>query len=514
MPTPPLENQVTPTSDTAKLGPAAADSTPRIEQPIPRKYNDYARLSYSHPERGTAAKTILRHTTLLGSAPDCHIRLLSPEIYPAHAVITIDGDVIRIRNLHHVPGTKVNGTEVQVSRLAHGDTLQIGRFTFRVETNLTFELSNTATVVDTRIEHREEFPSTSDSAAPPPPVAPAKPEATEKKGLTIEFLKAMMLKGLLTRFQADWLMTGEFVEFSIDKYRVTEILGTGGMGWLYVARDEESGDQVALKVISKEQENEYITRFKLEARAGLMLKHPHIVRTDRIDETDDVVFVVMELVEGISLQELIILNKFIPWPQACSFARQAAEGLKHAHSKGMVHRDVKPANLLIEKDGKVKILDFGLALLEKDDDEFSLAMISGQDCVGTADYIAPEQTLDSFTVDARADIYSLGCTLYATLTGCVPFPAETIQQKLRAHRSKNPKPIREIRPEVPEAVEAIVMKMMARDLDKRYRNAADVAKALAPHSKRSPAVFDFQKVLRNRVLEAKQRIATMRERRK
>ncbi|MGE3316794.1 MAG: FHA domain-containing serine/threonine-protein kinase, partial [Planctomycetaceae bacterium] len=471
------------------------DDPQRAEQPVPRKYNDYARLSYWHPERGTAYKTFLRHTTLLGSALDSHIRLLSPEIAPAHCVITIDGDVIKIRNLHHVHGTRVNGVEVQISRLAHGDTLEIGRFTFRVETNLTFELSKTASIVDTRIEHREEFPQSDSSSAAPPVAPPPQQQPPQKKGLTIEFLKSLMLQGLLTRFQADWLMTGEFVEFSIDRYRVTQILGTGGMGWLYVARDEQTGEKVALKVISKEQDNEYLTRFKLEARAGLMLKHPHIVRTDRIDETPDVIFVVMELVEGISLQELVILNKFIPWQQACSFARQAAEGLKHAHSKGMVHRDVKPANLLIEADGKVKILDFGLAMLEKDEDEFSLAMISGQDCVGTADYIAPEQTLDSFTVDARADIYSLGCTLYAALTGSVPFPAETVSQKLRAHRSKDPKPIRELRPEVPEAVEAIVRKMMARDLNTRYRTAAEVAKALAPYSRKSPAEFDFQAVL-------------------
>lgn len=162
----------------------------------------------------------------------------------------------------------------------------------------------------------------------------------------------------------------------------------------------------------------------------------------------------------------------------------------------------------------MKILDFGLAVLARDADESSLAMISGQDCVGTADYIAPEQTIDSFTVDARADIYSLGCTLYPALTGAAPFPAGTASQKLRAHRSKDPKPIREFRPEIPDAVETIVRKMMSRDLNLRYRTAAEVAKALSPHSRKSPAEFDFQLVLKNRVLEAKQRIAMLRERRK
>jgi len=485
--------------------PPAADAGRTDKPPGPRKYTNYARLAYSHPERGTAYKNILRHTTLMGSAPDCHVRLMSPEIAPAHCVITLDGEVLRIRNIHERPGTRVNGVEVQVSRLAHGDTLQVGQFVFRVETNLTFELSRTAPIVDTRIEHPAEV------ALPPEP-APVV-ETNKKKQLTMEFLKALMLQGLLTRFQADWLMTGEFVEFSIDKYKVEKILGTGGMGWLYVGRDEESGERVALKVISKRQDTEYLTRFKLEARAGLMLKHPHIVRTDRIDETDEVIFVVMELVEGISMQELIILKKYLPWRQACSFAVQAAAGLHHAHNAGLVHRDVKPANLLIERDGKVKILDFGLALLEKDEDEFSLAMISGQDCVGTADYISPEQTLDSFTVDARADIYSLGCTLYSALTGMVPFPGSTVAQKLRAHRNRDAKPVREWRSEVPAAVEAIVQRMMHRNPDKRFQTAADVAKALAPYSRRAPAEFDFDEVLQNRVVEAKNRIAMLQERR-
>ena len=141
----------------------------------------------------------------------------------------------------------------------------------------------------------------------------------------------------------------------------------------------------------------------------------------------------------------------------------------------MVHRDIKPGNLLVKKNGIVKVLDFGLALMEKDEDEFTLAMISGQGCVGTADYISPEQTLDSFAVGPRADIYSLGCTLYCALTGGVPFPEDTVARKLRAHRTKTARPIRELKPEVPEAVEKIVAKMMARKAEDRYATAADVA---------------------------------------
>ena len=178
----------------------------------------------------------------------------------------------------------------------------------------------------------------------------------------------------------------------------------------------------------------------------------------------------------------------------------------------MVHRDVKPGNLLVQKTGSVKVLDFGLALIEKDEDEFTLTMIAGQGCVGTADYIAPEQTIDSFAVDVRADIYSLGCTLYTALTASVPFPGDSIPQKLRAHRTKTPKPVSELKPEVPLPVQEILAKMMSRKPSDRYATAAEVAAALKPHARLSPAPFDFAKMLTQRAVEARQRIVHLRRR--
>jgi serine/threonine protein kinase len=254
-------------------------------------------------------------------------------------------------------------------------------------------------------------------------------------------------------------------------------------------------------------------RFKLEARAGLLLNHPNIVRTIKLGETDEILYVAMELVEGISMQELIVRQGSLPWPQACSLVAQAATGLQHAHEKGMVHRDIKPGNLLVKKNGMVKVLDFGLALMEKDEDEFTLAMISGQGCVGTADYISPEQTIDSFAVGPRADIYSLGCTLYCALTGSVPFPGESVAKKLRAHRTKDARPIRDFKAEVPLQVEQIVAKMMARKPNDRFATAADVADALQPHARRDAAAFDFSEVLAQRSEEARQRVNMLRQRR-
>jgi hypothetical protein len=489
--------------------------------PAPRPGRSYARLAYPHPQRGTAYKDILRHTTLIGSSIDCPIRLLSSEIAPAHCVITLDNDVIRVRALRPEAGIRINGNPVDISVLCHGDCLEIGPFSFRIETNLTFELSKTAPVMETRMDLVQgigpdtaaEAAPTGDTAPEAAPAVPPEPEEDAEKPITIEFLKKLMLQGVLTKFQTQWLLEGKFEDFTIDDYRIVDILGTGGMGWLYVGVDQQTGEKAAVKVISRHMDNDYLTRFKLEARAGLLLNHPNIVRTIKLGETDEILYVAMELVEGISVQELIVRQGSIPWPQACSLIAQAAAGLQHAHEKGMVHRDVKPGNLLVKRNGMVKVLDFGLALMEKDEDEFTLAMISGQGCVGTADYISPEQTIDSFAVGPRADIYSLGCTLYCALTGTVPFPGESVAKKLRAHRTKDARPVREFKPDIPAALEKIVAKMMARKPDDRYATAAEVAEVLQPHARRDSASFDFSAVLAQRSEEARQRVNLLRQRR-
>ena len=505
-----------------------AEMTSAAKPPLPapapaaKRGRSYARLAYSHPQRGTAYRDISRHTTLIGSATDAQIRLDSEHIAAAHCVITLDNDVLRVRALRANAGIRVNGYPVEISVLCHGDRLQIGPFTFRVETNLTFELSRTAPIAETRMDLIEnvdtvtsaESEASADTPSPaPPPAPPAETEQPVDKGIGVTSLKSLMLKGMLTKFQTDWILSGEFEEFNVGEYRVVDILGTGGMGWLYVAVNENTGEKAAVKVISKMMEKDYLTRFKLEARAGLKLNHPNIVRTLKLGETDEIWYMAMELVEGIAVQELIGRQGVIPWPQACSLVAQAAAGLQHAHEKGLIHRDVKPGNLLVKKNGTVKVLDFGLALMEQNEDEFMLTMISGQGCVGTADYIAPEQSIDSFSVGPPADIYSLGCTLYCALTGMVPFPGESVAKKLRAHRTKSARPVREIKPEVPAAVEEIVNRMMARKASERYASAAQVLAALQPHARRDPASFDFAQVLAQRSAEARQRVNMLRQRR-
>ena len=233
------------------------------------------------------------------------------------------------------------------------------------------------------------------------------PNATQMANVLVE-------DGYLTRFQADRLIEGNSRGLVIDGYKLLEVLGCGGMGWLYVAEEIETKWRVALKVLPEEGRNDAGTmaRFQLEAQAGMRLDHPNIVRSYKIGKYDDIYgsvhYVVMELVRGVNLFELLVLKKKIDVAQAADIILQAAEALRYAHQQGLVHRDIKPENLLICSDGTVKLLDFGLAMVDENDEEFSMAMIFGQNRLGTADYISPEQYIDSYAIDHRADIYGAG----------------------------------------------------------------------------------------------------------
>ncbi len=314
---------------------------------------------------------------------------------------------------------------------------------------------------------------------------------------------------LLTIYQAERLLMGRSRGFLIDRYKVLAILGFGGMGRIYVAEDTNTGEEVALKVLTDRHEVDpsMLERLKLEAKAGQKVHHPQVVRTLDIGSTGAVTYVVMEYVQGLTLHEVIVTRGPMPWPQACDIIAQSASGLHHAHLAGLVHRDVKPANIIVTNDGQAKVLDFGLALLEDDEEaEFALAMIFGHDCLGTADYIAPEQSLHSHDVDPRADIYSLGCTLYFILTGQVPFPLNTVAEKLMAQRMKVPPPISTYVSNVPQAVVDLVAKMMAKRPEHRFQTAGEVATALEPYAKRTPIPFDFHRILTARASEASRRM--------
>lgn len=450
----------------------------------------FARLVFTLADGTGGSKDILRATTLIGSMEGCNIRIESSEVSAAHCVITVDAGVLRIRDLRSQAGTKVNGKAVTVAELSNGDKIRVGRFRFRVETNLETTpqrraLSETASGSRAHGEDTDEH---------------------EEDLLTDGQLKALMTRGLITADQAKWLSEGKLASFRLEHYRVLEMLGAGGMGWVYAAEEVDTGQRVALKVISRHQSPGIIARFRLEARAGMRLEHPNIVQTFRLGETKDVYFVSMELVRGINLQELVERQGPLPWRQACDLAAQAAAALQHAHDNKLIHRDVKPANLMIDPEGTLKVLDFGLSLINDDEDEFTLAMIAGQNCIGTPDFIAPEQIVDSFKVDARADVYSLGCTLYFALSGAVPFAGGTVREKLEAHQDGRVTPLRERQPELPDEIYELVDNMIARDRNQRLATAADVEKAVRPLARRFPVQFDLESVLEARGDVARQRI--------
>jgi serine/threonine protein kinase len=223
--------------------------------------------------------------------------------------------------------------------------------------------------------------------------------------------------------------------------------------------------------------------------------------------TGAVTYLVMDLVRAISLHEMIALGGEVRPAMACDMFRQAALGLQAAHDRNIIHRDIKPANVMVDQTGHAWILDFGLALVgDNEAAEFSLAMIFGHDCLGTPDYIAPEQSLDSNAIDTRADIYSLGCTLYVALTGRVPFAdCKTNRTKLEAQRTRTAPPVVAVNPEVSQEISDVVAKMMARDPNDRYQTATDAAAALEPHSKQLPVKFDFRKLITIRARLARQR---------
>jgi eukaryotic-like serine/threonine-protein kinase len=287
--------------------------------------------------------------------------------------------------------------------------------------------------------------------------------------------------GVLTLFQAEHIMQGKWRRFNIGKYKVLEKLGSGGMGTVFLCEHKLMRCLRAIKILpaAKAQDEAALGRFYREARAVAAIDHPNIVHAYDIDQDENLHFLVMEYVDGSSLQDIVKKAGPVSVLRACHYMRQSAIGLDHAERAGLVHRDIKPGNILVARDGSVKILDMGLARFFNDDDDI-LTKKFDENVLGTADYLAPEQALDSHTVDIRADIYSLGATFYFLLTGKTPFGEGTVAQKLFWHQSRNPKPVRDLRPEVPAEVEAVITKMMAKDPANRYQMPAEVADALAP----------------------------------
>ena len=301
-------------------------------------------------------------------------------------------------------------------------------------------------------------------------------------------LNRLMEKGWITEWQAGEIGSGRY-KFYLGQYRLMESLGAGGRGMVYKAEHTSMGRRmVALKVMAQElmDKPEAVARFRREVESSAALNHPNIIQAFDAAQDGDTHFLVMEYVKGRDLFQWV--RKFgklpVAWSAEC--IRQSALGLQHAHEKGMVHRDIKPGNILVAAETlddfpNAKVLDLGCAFFMPDNSD-GPRLTQAYQTFGTPDYIAPEQAESAMNADIRSDIFSLGCTLYRILTNEVPYKGATQLQKLLARASHDAPRVREARPEVPAGLEAVIAKMMARRADERYQTPKEVAEALTPFS--------------------------------
>lgn len=306
-------------------------------------------------------------------------------------------------------------------------------------------------------------------------------------------LAEQMVKwGWLTTYQVKQLSEGNGANLVLGPYCILERLGEGGVSQVFKAWHKSRNNLMALKVIHPEllHNEEALGRFKREMQAVTQLNHPNIVKAFDLSDSGDMHYFAMEFVDGIDLNKKVQLNGPLQLPLACEYIRQAALGLQHIHERGLVHRDIKPANLFVTMDGTlVKILDLGLARLRNSPEQQDLANRLTREgiMIGTPDYLPPEQAIDPRKVDIRADIYSLGCTLYYLLTGQPPFPGSSLVDKLFKHQQSDPTRTDLLRPGVQQGLNAIVQKMMMKKPDDRYQQPVEVAAALAPFAKAAGA---------------------------
>jgi serine/threonine protein kinase len=266
------------------------------------------------------------------------------------------------------------------------------------------------------------------------------------------------------------------------RYRIENVLGRGGMASVYLARDEELERPVAVKVLAEHlaHQADFHDRFLREARLAAQLSHPNVVQVFDVGEEDGSPFIVMECVEGSTLADELKERGRLDPDEVVDLALQICGGLEHAHAAGLVHRDIKPQNLLLRPDGTVKIADFGIARAAETTRFTQMGSV-----MGTAAYLSPEQALAE-EVTAAADLYSLGCVLYELLTGRTPYVFETLPELVVKHREEVIPPVRELRPDVPERLEAAVMHALARNPDYRPESAAAIAEELAVASPDPP----------------------------
>ena len=270
-----------------------------------------------------------------------------------------------------------------------------------------------------------------------------------------------------------------------NRYEILEVIGTGGMAVVFKARCHRLNRLVAIKMLKKDlsEDAEFRRRFHDESQAVAMLSHPNIMAVYDVSRGGDMDYIVMELIDGITLKQYMERRGRLNWPEALHFITQIMKGLSHAHSRGIIHRDIKPQNIMILRDGTVKVTDFGIACLSNGSN-------ASNEAIGSVHYISPEQAKGDYT-DNRSDIYSAGVVLYEMLTSRLPFDGDNPVSIAIQHFSAVPLPPRELNPEIPEQLELICMKAMAPDLDRRYPDADAMIADLEAFRKDPTLSFDY-----------------------
>lgn len=271
-----------------------------------------------------------------------------------------------------------------------------------------------------------------------------------------------------------------------NRYEILEVIGTGGMAVVFKARCHRLNRLVAIKMLKKDlsEDAEFRRRFHDESQAVAMLSHPNIMAVYDVSRGGDMDYIVMELIDGITLKQYMERRGCLNWPEALHFITQIMKGLSHAHSRGIIHRDIKPQNIMILRDGTVKVTDFGIACL-------SNGTNPSNEAIGSVHYISPEQAKGDYT-DNRSDIYSAGVVLYEMLTSRLPFDGDNPVSIAIQHFSAVPLPPRELNPDIPEALEQICLKAMACDRNKRYSTADEMLADLEAFRKDPTLSFDYK----------------------
>lgn len=303
-----------------------------------------------------------------------------------------------------------------------------------------------------------------------------------------QLIRQMMASGLITRYQTAKILKGQSASLVLGNYLLMTPIGRGGMGVVYQARHRWMERIVALKVLNHRSSDQHaLRRFQREVQAAAKLNHPNIVTAFDADESQGRLYLVMEYVPGEDLVTLVKQNGPFPLAKAVSCIIQAAKGLHYAHQQHLVHRDIKPGNMLLDYEGNLKILDMGLARMDATSatseipvGEKPTDLTNAQQILGTVDFMSPEQADESASADEQSDIYSLGCTLYYLLTGTTPYPRSSIIQSLLAHRIDPIPPIQELAENIPDGLQAVFEKMVAKSPRDRFASMAEVIKAITP----------------------------------